>query len=1578
MADEMNTSTIQHITALDFDISKIDEQFKEIENKTKNLVNNIDSILQKNQNLKIDFDEKTVKDDIKKMSSSLKEDIKIQLLNEDQLKNQIENVKKLTSSQASSVAASIIKENEKTVEFQRREQQKTSEITIRNAQEQATLQKKLDAQIALDREKNIQKQATLRLQSELKIQQEMIKQANKIDLAKTRKSLSETDESVIKKINTLYERSSTLVKNIRNSNIDNEELTAHINANLEESKLLWDKIHSGSQDVTDEIRNQVKQIDLQTDYLESQVRTIKNLNIPAPESTFSKWADSFKTAFAFRLTQYAEDAVVDTLKTLKDVEFGVMEITRVLNDSSINVQTFTHDIFDLATQYGRTFEEAQEIVLRFAQTGESAADSMKLAADTMLALNTAELNTEEATQSLIGVMQQWGYTTEEYLGVIDRINITADNFAVTSQDLVDALLKSSGVAKNAGLSFEELIGILTVMKEASGAAGKEVGNAAKTILTYIQRPQSLEAFDAMGIEVYANKLTGELLPAMEILQNMANKWNASDSQMQETFMNVADSAGLFNEEIAESIGAMEEYSGATDAYTKAMAEATTEEERNMATKAANVHRLNYYIALMENFSNVQEVINNMQKADGYSMQENAKYMDTLAAKWNQFTTTLKEAAYTAGEGGLTDLAKTILDIATNMVQLMTTTEGFVSVMTSLAGVFMIIKRNEIAGVFGELSTKIGSSLLYLKDFFVSIKNGVPNVVALKDAMGGMSAASIVGWAGVAVTALSLLTSAIIKAKEDAEKARQELIDLGNTAYEESSKLISLSTQYQQLQEVQDKTEAQEEQLKSINEQIIELLGERRAALDDLKQGTDEYTDSLIDLTNEELNQQLAQINSAKSAAESSYTTAKRDFRVGYDITTAAKEYARMATEIENMNEQIAESLRLGEEDEANKIQQSFRYQALTSYIKGLGPYIEDYVNLLSEEKTIVEKMNSDTYPETTEELQKMKEAIFGATGLGEYWRDTVYEIASQSLPSLSDSLNAASGSADELGSISQDVLDILSEYENVENEISSLSNAYSVLSSAIQEYNQNGALSIETLMKLLQLEPKYLQYIVDENGQLNLNENALKNVTLAQIEYNRVKALTQMLNMVANIQNETQALAILGGAYLEVAADADILTQAISNQISALQAAGTISEDTANKFRNMLAGLNQIADQAKESVEISVPTYSYSSSSTPSESWYKKQTEAFERLRRMGQVTTQDVISFYRQMANAANISADERIDAEDRLFDAIKQGLEETKQAQLDALNAQRDAIQKQADAEIDRLNKRKQEIEDAAQAEIDALRKVEKENDRIREKEEYLRNREEILSDLASAQARSGIDARKAEQQAKKDLEDLDRDWKEKLEDWDLEDRIEEIEAYRDAQLEAIDEQIAAVNEEKEARLAAIDEQIAAVNEKFNETNMNMIAYSAVFGDEMYNQYVGEFVEPFANGIVDGFYQAGSLMEESAYQNASNLNNIYSNQFINPLKNELSSTISSFESQLSSLKIPSLDSIGGQGEMYGPPKDLMWSNYKKNYSLSNNYSRTFNNQINVNNNIRDNVDVSRMGRSIINQMINSYQVLP
>ena len=154
----------------------------------------------------------------------------------------------------------------------------------------------------------------------------------------------------------------------------------------------------------------------------------------------------------------------ETLSTIKDVEFGVMEITRVFGDATLNVKEYTGSIFNVAAEFGRTFEDVQDTVLRFAQSSYTAEEAIENAKIAMLALNTADLNSKEATQSLIAVMQQWGMESRDFEGVVDRINKTADSFAITSQDLVDGLLKASSVAKVSNVSFEDTIGLLTDRK----------------------------------------------------------------------------------------------------------------------------------------------------------------------------------------------------------------------------------------------------------------------------------------------------------------------------------------------------------------------------------------------------------------------------------------------------------------------------------------------------------------------------------------------------------------------------------------------------------------------------------------------------------------------------------------------------------------------------------------------------------------------------------------------------------------------------------------------------------------------------------------------------------------------------------------------------------------------------------------------------------------------------------------------------------------------------------------------------------------------------------------------------------
>ncbi len=72
--------------------------------------------------------------------------------------------------------------------------------------------------------------------------------------------------------------------------------------------------------------------------------------------------------------------------------------------------------------------------------------------------------------------------------------------------------------------------------------------------------------------------------------------------------------------------------------------------------------------------------------------------------------------------------------------------------------------------------------------------------------------------------------------------------------------------------------------------------------------------------------------------------------------------------------------------------------------------------------------------------------------------------------------------------------------ENLNTGLDNIQSAYSTIENALSEYNANGLITIDTFQSLIQLDDNYLQYLIDENGKLQLNTKAFKNLTLAKLE----------------------------------------------------------------------------------------------------------------------------------------------------------------------------------------------------------------------------------------------------------------------------------------------------------------------------------------------------------------------------------------------------------------------------------------------------------------------------------------------
>lgn len=116
------------------------------------------------------------------------------------------------------------------------------------------------------------------------------------------------------------------------------------------------------------------------------------------------------------------------------------------------------------------------------------------------------------------------------------------------------------------------------------------------------------------------------------------------------------------------------------------------------------------------------------------------------------------------------------------------------------------------------------------------------------------------------------------------------------------------------------------------------------------------------------------------------------------------------------------------------------------------------------------------------------------------------------------------------------------EFEGLKNELSELQSAYDTVQSAIKDYNDNGYMSFDSYQKMLELGDGYLALLMDENGQLNLNEEAYKRVMQAKLQeltLNRVSTLLE--NILAMSKEEAQAYANAEANY----AEADSLTELV-------------------------------------------------------------------------------------------------------------------------------------------------------------------------------------------------------------------------------------------------------------------------------------------------------------------------------------------------------------------------------------------------------------------------------------------------
>lgn len=208
------------------------------------------------------------------------------------------------------------------------------------------------------------------------------------------------------------------------------------------------------------------------------------------------------------------------------------------------------------------------------------------------------------------------------------------------------------------------------------------------------------------------------------------------------------------------------------------------------------------------------------------------------------------------------------------------------------------------------------------------------------------------------------------------------------------------------------------------------------------------------------------------------------------------------------------------------------------------------------------------------------------------------------------------------------------------DEIDEIQNAYSTLTSAIAEYNTDGSYSIDTLQSILALGDNWLDYLVDENGALQLDEDSLKNLTQARIEDMKQQTIQSMIDNVKSISTEADLNTYLASTNYDLAnsyeAVAKAEVEAAKTHLQSLVDSGEITaeqyDQAIQKLENDISKVNQLFNNTDWNIGTDGSSSTALSTLENHASLVRSVQEEYESLGRLSSDTLSSICSAYSEM----------------------------------------------------------------------------------------------------------------------------------------------------------------------------------------------------------------------------------------------------------------------------------------------------------------------------------------------------------
>lgn len=409
-------------------------------------------------------------------------------------------------------------------------------------------------------------------------------------------------KEIQKKIDSLSNVQEKYTKSVEKSKEVNEEVKKYL-ANIEQKSGEWVKTQERINKTGSSITNTYKGLNNTLTTVTKKFNEQGDLiNYSVRTSTKLKGSlDGIAGVLAHNVTKMMEWAVAGTLlfgtirilqssfQQLMQMETEAINIAKVLpkgtDISSLELAAVTG-----GKKFGEDIREIERAMQSWARQYKDVNDIIRQTNASLLAATATDISFETSVRSLSAIMAEWNMETEKSIHVVDVLNEMSNNYRVTAEELAVALEKTGSGARAAGITFEELTGILTTGIQTLGLTGEEVGTMWSRVMARIRgNKEAKKAFEDLGIDV-AQSLS-------DILNDLMVKW---------------------------------------DIMTKA-------QKANFAITVAGTHHWSKFVGIMDNFNTVIEAtadsyfsFNSAQEEVDLMLSTTQKHLDQLYATWQEF------------------------------------------------------------------------------------------------------------------------------------------------------------------------------------------------------------------------------------------------------------------------------------------------------------------------------------------------------------------------------------------------------------------------------------------------------------------------------------------------------------------------------------------------------------------------------------------------------------------------------------------------------------------------------------------------------------------------------------------------------------------------------------------------------------------------------------------------------------------------------------------------------------------------------------------------------------------------------